>query len=98
MKLNLLIRPQGEGPRSKSMVFDMFCISRSKAGCKKKCIKKIVFLAKVMNFFKYGSQYYYFTCALHTVQASNCNISKQLEKHFLQKPCMVETRGPELCS
>ena len=31
----------GRGPRSKNMVFDMFCISRSRAGCKNR-IKNII--------------------------------------------------------
>ena len=36
------------------MVFDMFCISRSRAGCKKNALKNI------MIFFKSGSQYNYY--------------------------------------
>ena len=60
------------------MGFDMFCISRSRAGCKKPH-GKILFLVEVMNFFKSGSQ-----------KNSNRDISKQLKDHFLRKPYKLE--------
>ena len=44
------------------MVFDMFCISRSSAGCKN-CIKNII-PSESYKFFKSGSQYNYFVCKI----------------------------------
>ena len=55
----------------------MFCISRSKAGCKK--------LHQVMIFFNLAHN----TNTIR-VQTTNCGISKRLKEHFLRKPCMVE--------
>ena len=61
MKNQVEIRPQ-EGSEVKIYGFDMFCISRSRARCKKPH-QKILFLTEVMDFFKYASQYNYYVRA-----------------------------------
>ena len=58
------LRPQGGGGSLwvKNEVGLFLKISWSRAGCKK-THQKILFLAEVMNFFKSGSQYNYYTRA-----------------------------------
>ena len=57
------------------MIFDMFCISRSRAGCQK-THQKILLLAEA------GGSYEFFNLAHNTItirmQISNRDISKQL--------------------
>ena len=64
------------------MIFDMFCISRSRVGCKNP-YQKILFLAEVMNFFKSGLQYY--TRANFKLQYLKTTLGEKM-----RKLCMVE--------
>ena len=72
------------------MFFDMFCISRSRVRGKKPH-QKILFLAKVMNFFKSGSQYNYYTRKNFKSQYLKTTLGTFFEK-------TIHGRGPKLGS
>ena len=74
------------------MVFDMFCTSRSRAGCKKPH-QKILSLAEVMIFLNLSHN----TITIR-MQTSNRDVSNQLKEHILRKPYKLESRGLKLGS